>query len=93
MADRLIMFSGTECGHCKEMYPLIDKAEKELKVKITRLEVWHNSENASFMQGLDKDDQGKEFCGGVPFFYNEKSKKMLCGSVKYDTLKAWAQDK
>ena len=25
---RLIMFSGTECVHCKEMYPLVDKLEK-----------------------------------------------------------------
>jgi len=93
MSERLIMFSGTECEHCKEMYPLIEEVEKEAGVEVTKLEVWHNSQNAKLMEGLDKDKEGNEFCGGLPFFYNEKTGKKLCGNVKYERLKAWAEGK
>lgn len=68
------------------MLPLIDKLEKELNIKLTKLETWHNSANKTL---LEKCDNGK--CGGVPFFYNEKTKKFICGSVPYAELKAWAQ--
>jgi len=47
---RLIEFYGTECVHCKEMDPIREKVEKDIGVKITRLEVWHNSENARLLQ-------------------------------------------
>ena len=84
----LLMFMGVECVHCHTMYPLIDKLEKETKLKIQKIEVWHNAKNAEEFQKLD---QGK--CGGVPFFYNEKTKKWLCGEVPYSELKAWATGK
>jgi len=90
---RLIEFYGTECTHCKEMEPIIERVQKELGIKITRLEVWHNSENAKLLQKYDKDEQGNEFCGGVPFFYNEKTGKKICGNTKYEKLKAWAEGK
>ena len=93
MRDRLIEFSGTECVHCKEMIPIVEKVEKDLKVKIVHLEVWHNNENAKLMKKYDKDGNGKEFCGGVPFFYNEKTKKKICGNTSFEKLKAWAQVK
>lgn len=82
---RLIMFTGTECTHCHEMNPLVEQLEKELKITVEKLEVWHNAENMAFLQQVD---QG--FCGGIPFFFNEKSGKWICGSAKYEKLKAWA---
>ncbi len=82
------MFYGTECVHCHEVIPLVEKLEKELKIKIERLETWHNSKNKELMQ---KCDNGK--CGGVPFFYNEKTKKWLCGVNGYEELKKWAREK
>ena len=85
---KLLMFTGTECVHCHAMDPLITKLEKESKLKITKLEVWHDAKNAALQQKLDA---GK--CGGVPFFYNEKTKKWLCGEVPYSELKAWATGK
>ncbi len=88
MGDRLIQFYGTECVHCHEMDPLVEKLEKELDVKFTKLEVWHNSENASLLRKLDIVD-----CGGVPFFFNERTGKALCGAVSYEKLKAWASGK
>ena len=79
------MFTGTECPHCHEMDPLVEKLEKELKIKVKKLEVWHSDVNKKKMDSLDN---GK--CGGVPFFYNEKTKKTICGSTSFNNLKKWA---
>ncbi|HLC74346.1 MAG TPA: hypothetical protein VJH88_00650 [Candidatus Nanoarchaeia archaeon] len=84
MSD-LLMFTGTECSHCHEMEPLLKKLEKEFKLKVERLEVWHNADN---MKKLKELDNGK--CGGVPFFFNMKTKKWICGSDSYENLKKWA---
>ncbi|MEK6847247.1 MAG: hypothetical protein AABY16_03710 [Nanoarchaeota archaeon] len=84
----LFMFYGTECVHCHEMVPLVERLEKEEKVKVTRMETWHNSKNAKKLQETDK---GR--CGGVPFFYNDVSKKFICGSTSYENLKKWALGK
>ncbi len=83
--NRLIMFTGTECTHCHEMLPLVKKLEKELKAKVTLLEVWHDAKNRAFLESVDN---GK--CGGIPFFYNEKSGKWICGNTSYEKLKEWA---
>ena len=86
MAGRLVMFFGIECEHCHDMDPLVEKLEKELKVEVKKIEVWHNAKNAALFEKLDKGE-----CGGVPFFYNEKTKKSICGAVDYAILKKWAQ--
>ena len=81
----LIYFYGQECQHSASMAPLVARLEKELKVKVLKLEVWHNEENAHL---LEEYDQGS--CNGVPFFYNEKTGEFLCGATDYESLKAWA---
>lgn len=88
MADELLEFYGTECIHCNDMRPLVEKLEKEEKIKIKRIEVWHNATNAKLMEKYDKD-----FCGGVPFFFNTKTGQWICGSVSYENLKKWALSK
>ena len=70
------------------MDPLVEKLEKELKIKVEKLEVWHNSKNAEILRKLDN---GK--CGGIPFFFNENTKKFICGATSYEKLKAWALGK
>mgnify|MGYP001599929824 FL=1 len=86
MAGRLLFFFGTECTHCHDMDPLVDKLEKELKIKVEKLETWHNAKNAALLEKCDTVN-----CGCVPFFYNEKTKKAICGAVDYAMLKKWAQ--
>lgn len=81
----LLFFFGTECSHCHKMDPFIQQLEKEEKVTVNKLEVWHNEANA---QKLKKLDDGK--CGGVPFFFNDKTKKWICGEASYENLKKWA---
>lgn len=88
-SGRLIMFSGTECVHCKEMDPILEQLEKE-GVHIKHVEVWHNAQNAEWLESLDRNPDGSVFCGGIPLFYNEKTGKKLCGNQKYEKLKAWA---
>ena len=88
MGDRLLMFFGTECSHCHDMDPLVEKLEKETGVKVTRLEVWHNAKNAEVLKQKDNIN-----CGGVPFFHNEKTGKSICGAVPYEKLKKWALGK
>ena len=81
----LMEFYGAECPHCHAMDSLVKKLEKDLKVKLAKYEVWHDEKNAKLMKSFDKDR-----CGGVPFFYNAKTKEFLCGEGDYATLKAWA---
>jgi thiol-disulfide isomerase/thioredoxin len=82
----LMMFYGTECEHCHEMEPLLEKLEKEEGIAVNKLEVWHDNGNMSL---FEKYDSGK--CGSVPFFYNKKSGKWICGLADYDKLKEWAK--
>ena len=86
--SHLLEFYGTECPHCVEMRSLTERLEREEGVKIERLEVWHNDENAKKLEEIDK-----EFCGGVPFFYNTKTEKWICGEASYQELKNWALGK
>lgn len=84
----LLQFTGRECVHCHEMDPLVDAVQDELGVKIQQFEVWHNEENNKLWKSLDKG-----FCNGVPFFYNRKTGKWICGEANYDKLKDWATGK
>jgi len=88
MVDNLLMFTGTECHFCREMDPLVERLEKEESVKVTKLEVWHNAKNAEFLTKVDKIG-----CGGVPFFFNQKTGKAICGASSYENLKKWALGK
>jgi hypothetical protein len=67
------------------MEPLVERLEMEEGVRIARLEVWHNEANALIMKEHDKG-----LCGGVPFFFNKKTGKWICGEADYERLKKWA---
>jgi hypothetical protein len=69
------------------MEPLIERLKDEEDIEIARLEVWHNQDNANLLRQYDQAR-----CGGVPFFYNTKTNKWLCGSASYDKLREWALD-
>lgn len=86
-SSHLVMFTGTECVKCHEMYPMIDQLEKELGVKVEKLEVWHNAENADYMQ---KVSNGR--CMSLPMFHNSKTDAIICGKTEdYEEVKKWAQ--
>jgi len=50
--NRLIWFHGRECPHCRKLAPLVDQFEAETGIRLERLEVWHNDENAKLMRSL-----------------------------------------
>ena len=70
------------------MHELVARLEKEEGIKVEAIEVWHNKKNEEYLISLDKD-----FCGGVPFFYNTKTNKWICGDASYEELKDWAMGK
>lgn len=85
------MFHGKECPHCQQMMQLVDKLEEETNIKLERLEVWHNEENADLMRSY-KDIIIPQ-CGGqlkTPTFMNTETNDILCGEVEYEVLKEWA---
>jgi thiol-disulfide isomerase/thioredoxin len=89
--NKLIMFHARECPHCKAMMPLVDRLEKEEKVKFERLEVWHDEKNADLMRSYRPVIAPK--CGGqlrTPTFFYPETNDVLCGEVPYDELKEWA---
>ena len=82
----LLEFYGKECPHCVRMHELVKKLESEEGIKVETFEVWHNEENQKKM-----DEYDKGLCDGVPFFYNTKSNKYICGETSYEELKNWAE--
>ena len=82
---RLLEFYGTECKFCIKMDPLVERLEKEEKIKLEKFEVWHNAKNQKLKEGFDKG-----FCGGVPFFLNTDTGEWICGAVSYEDFKKWA---
>ncbi len=85
--NKLLYFYGEDCPDCIRMQARLDRLENEEGIIITRLEVWNNKENDELCM---KYDDGA--CGGIPFFYNTKTGKSLCGEVTYKELKIWAQE-
>lgn len=81
----LLEFYGDKCGHCENMKPLVEKFEKEMGLKIEKLEVWNNEDNAEKLEQYDKG-----LCGGVPFFFNTDTNDFICGETSYEKLKEWA---
>lgn len=81
----LIEFYGQECPHCVNMKPLVERLQKKEGVTVESFEVWHSETNQEKMAKYDK-----QRCGGVPFFYNTKTKKSICGEVPYAEFLAWA---
>ena len=83
--EELLFFTGTECTHCHAMEPLVERLEKEENLKVKRLEVWHDSKNKALLQKYDRG-----YCGGIPFFFNTRTGKWICGETDFENLKKWA---
>jgi len=84
----LFMYYGEECVHCHTMMPMLERVAKETGKKVKQLEVWHDSANRKKMEKINTMK-----CTGVPFFYNDKTGKSICGATSYNKLKAWAEGK
>merc|ERR1719238_2151031 len=65
--------------------------EKSLNTRILKWDVWSDPAAYKLMQFLDKGPDGRSKCGGLPFFYNRKTGKIVCGATRRSTRRrAWA---
>ncbi len=85
----LLFFYGLDCPHCIDAEKIIDDLIEE-GFEIKKLEVWYNEENNNLLEKLDSEDDN---CGGIPFFLNQKTNKIICGNAPYKEIKAWAEGK
>ena len=81
----LLMFRGRGDDYCKQMEPHIEKLKLELGVDVRTFECWYETKNVALLQ---KFDRGR--CGGVPFFYNKRTRRFICGATTYENLRVWA---
>ena len=88
MKNHLLYFYGEDCPDCIRMHVRIEKLKKEEAIELTSYEVWGNTENDRLCQKYDINGE----CGGIPFFFNTKTKKSLCGEVTYKELRDWAKE-
>ena len=51
-------------------------------------EVWYERKHLDFMRQLDNDR-----CGGVPFFFNKRTRMHICGATTYENMLLWAKGK
>ena len=61
----LLEFYGKECGHCKKMEPLIDQLEKELGVKVHKMEVWHDESNEKKWEDTELKEWASNYSKGI----------------------------
>lgn len=88
MAEEIIEFYGETCPHCISMRPVVSELEKEMSIRVQKLEVWNNESNHAVMEKYS--DKISEACGGyaaVPSFINTKTGQALCGAHDKTDLK------
>ena len=87
----LIEFHAAGADQCDEMKPAMSAVEKSLNTRILKWDVWSDPAAYKLMQFLDKGPDGRSKCGGLPFFYNRKTGKIVCGATTEKNLMNWAQ--
>ena len=79
----IVLFYGDTCPHCKDVEEFISQNQIDQKIKISKLEVYNNKENATLMAQMVKDNcldkldpQGLP----VPFLIDSSEKKCYIGT-------------
>jgi thiol-disulfide isomerase/thioredoxin len=88
--NNLLMFVGTDCPHCMAMRPLLAKLAFDTGIVVEERDTWKNQSDYRLLENY-QEKIGDKDCDGIPFFYNTKTEKYLCGEVNYKTLKKWAE--
>jgi hypothetical protein len=63
--------------------------ESSLSVTVHRFNVWRSQLSFKLFERLD---DGRK-CGGLPYFYNTRTKQGICGASTAGNFKLWASDK
>lgn len=80
----LIGFHVDDCEYCQEMKTLLRRLELEEGIRVHILDA-SMPKNLKLLKRLDN---GK--CGGLPFYYNVKTNRYICGATAYENLLVWA---
>jgi hypothetical protein len=77
----IILFYGDGCPHCKNVDDFIAQNKIDEKIKITKLEVWHNQANAKLL--TQKAEECKlDISNGIPIpFLYDGAGKCYIGEV------------
>eukprot|EP00918_Siedleckia_nematoides_P058166 GHVU01126882.1.p1 GENE.GHVU01126882.1~~GHVU01126882.1.p1 ORF type:complete len:134 (+),score=12.43 GHVU01126882.1:667-1068(+) len=70
------------------MEPLIGRVERVTGRRVLRLECWKNPVNYKLLHRVDVNGR----CGGLPYYYNTRTRTSICGATNFDNLLAWATD-
>lgn len=87
----LIEFHAAGADQCDEMKAPIKQVERKLGTRILQWDVWSDPAAYKLMQFLDKGPDGRSKCGGLPFFYNRNTGKIICGATTEKNLENWAR--
>jgi hypothetical protein len=71
----IVLFYGQECPHCADVDAFIKANNIDQKVKITKLEVWHDRNNATLLAEVAQKCGISSGSVGVPFLYDPPSAK------------------
>jgi len=83
-----MLFYGRECPECDRAIERLERLEEEEGIKVSKYEVWHDSNNQSKMMKY-----AEERCIGVPFLFNKETKQYICGESNYERIKRLAEGK
>ncbi|CAM9170743.1 unnamed protein product [Laminaria digitata] len=82
----LLEFHGANCDHCETMVPLMHKLFKIFRLNVKRHMVWEGTSNFRLMAAYDMETG----CKGLPFFYNRRTNKTICGATTWTNFRNWA---
>jgi hypothetical protein len=81
----LIEFHSDNNDHSKQMEPVLQRLEEDLRTKVRRVNVSRRREFYGLMEAMGHDE-----CGSLPFYYNRRTAQAVCGATSYLNLKRWA---
>jgi len=70
----IVLFYGDGCSHCKDVEDFIAQNKIDDKIKITRMEVWYNKNNAALLAQIAQECGITASTVGVPFLYDGTGK-------------------
>jgi len=76
---KIILFYGSGCPHCKRVEDFIRENKVKERISFEEKEVYFNKENSKKLIEIAKGCGLKENEIGVPFLWDEESKKCIVG--------------
>eukprot|EP01031_Cornospumella_fuschlensis_P041916 gene41916-51170_t len=81
----MIAFTADNNDACQEMEPVIQRLEKDLRIKVRRININRRPDFVMLYEAV-----GGMSTSTVPFFYNRRTAQAISGPSPYDNLKRLA---